>query len=311
MAQHDYDIANASGASVRSDLNNALSAIVSLNSGASAPSTTYADMLWVDTTNGLIKRRNSANSGWLPFGPRSSTMVQAKTGVYTVLPSDFGTLIDCTSGTFDLDLTAAATLGDGFWFMARNSGSGTISIDPNSTENIDGSSTSLTLAAGESVFVFCNGSAFKTIGRSVAAASQAEMETGTSVSVYASPGRQKYHPAHPKAVGYFIGTNTGTFSPAAHSVGVSSIVRNGTGSYNVNLSSPMSSGTYSVNVDVVGSGTGVTVSLRAVPFGSNSGGALVYAAAGTSLFSIATLDPTAGTFRDGNIVMFSVYGDLA
>jgi hypothetical protein len=243
VSQHDYDIANASGASVRSDLNNALSAIVSLNSGASAPSTTYADMLWVDTTNGLIKRRNSANSGWLPFGPRSSTMVQAKTGVYTVLPSDFGTLIDCTSGTFDLDLTAAATLGDGFWFMARNSGSGTISIDPNSTENIDGSSTSITLAAGESVIVFCNGSAFKTIGRSVAAASQAEMETGTSVSVYVSPGRAQYHPGVAKAWCNFVGTNTGTFSPTTgHNV--ASVIRNGTGDYTVNFTTAFSGTSY-------------------------------------------------------------------
>jgi len=42
MAQHDYDIANQSGAAFRQDLNNCLDAIVSQNSGASEPSTTYA-----------------------------------------------------------------------------------------------------------------------------------------------------------------------------------------------------------------------------------------------------------------------------
>ena len=35
MAQHDYNIANQTGANFRTDLNNALSAIVSNNSGSS------------------------------------------------------------------------------------------------------------------------------------------------------------------------------------------------------------------------------------------------------------------------------------
>jgi hypothetical protein len=65
MAQHDYVIANQSGSSFRSDLNNALSAIVSQNSGASAPSTTYAYQTWADTTAGVMKMRNGANSAWI------------------------------------------------------------------------------------------------------------------------------------------------------------------------------------------------------------------------------------------------------
>jgi len=68
LAQHDYSIANQSGAAFRADLNNALAAIVSLNSGAAAPSTTYAYMLWPDTTAGLLKIRNGANSAWLTLG---------------------------------------------------------------------------------------------------------------------------------------------------------------------------------------------------------------------------------------------------
>jgi hypothetical protein len=68
MAQHDYVIANGTGAAVRSDLNTALAAIVSLNSGATAPSTTYAYMLWADTSAGLLKIRNGANSAWVTVG---------------------------------------------------------------------------------------------------------------------------------------------------------------------------------------------------------------------------------------------------
>ena len=65
MAQHDYAIANQSGAAFRADLNNALSAIASQNSGAAEPSTTFAYMRWADTTAGAMKMRNGANSAWI------------------------------------------------------------------------------------------------------------------------------------------------------------------------------------------------------------------------------------------------------
>ena len=65
MAIHDYVIANQNGANTRSDLNNAFSAIVSNNSSATAPTTTYAYMLWADTANDLLKQRNAANSAWI------------------------------------------------------------------------------------------------------------------------------------------------------------------------------------------------------------------------------------------------------
>jgi hypothetical protein len=73
MAQHDYVISNGSGATVRADLNDALAAIVSQNSGSTQPATTYAYQLWVDTTTGLYKIRNSANNGWITIGTLAST----------------------------------------------------------------------------------------------------------------------------------------------------------------------------------------------------------------------------------------------
>ena len=64
MSQHDYVIDNQDGASFRADINDVLSAIVSNNSGASEPTTTFANMIWVDTTNNLVKQRNTTNTGW-------------------------------------------------------------------------------------------------------------------------------------------------------------------------------------------------------------------------------------------------------
>lgn len=65
MAQHDMNIANDTAPLVRADINNALSALVSQNSGASAPSTTYANMIWYDTTNNILKMRNEADDAWI------------------------------------------------------------------------------------------------------------------------------------------------------------------------------------------------------------------------------------------------------
>jgi hypothetical protein len=73
VATHDYVIANGTGAAVRSDLNDALAAIVSNNSSSTAPATTYAYQWWADTTTGLLKQRNAANSAWITIGTLAST----------------------------------------------------------------------------------------------------------------------------------------------------------------------------------------------------------------------------------------------
>ena len=69
MATYDWTgtdvIPNGSGSAVRADLNDAFLALFSQNSSATAPPETVAYMPWADTTNGLYKIRNGANSGWI------------------------------------------------------------------------------------------------------------------------------------------------------------------------------------------------------------------------------------------------------
>ena len=65
----DYNIANASGASVRSDLNAVFDAIKTLNSGGSDPSNTAAFMPYVDTADSNnLKIRNAANNAFVTIG---------------------------------------------------------------------------------------------------------------------------------------------------------------------------------------------------------------------------------------------------
>lgn len=65
---HDYDISNQTAPSFRADLNNALQAIVSNNSGSTEPPVTFANMLWYDTANNLLRMRNEADEAFITLG---------------------------------------------------------------------------------------------------------------------------------------------------------------------------------------------------------------------------------------------------
>lgn len=101
----------------------------------------------------------------------------AKTAAYTVVAADFGQLIDCTgSGGWTLAIDAAATLGV-FAFAVRNSSSGTITLDPYGSEQVDGVAT-VSFAPGESGFVLGNGTAWKTVGRTSSSGYDSEVVAG-------------------------------------------------------------------------------------------------------------------------------------
>tara|TARA_R100000353_G_scaffold397_1_gene511 strand:+ start:7972 stop:9477 length:1506 start_codon:yes stop_codon:yes gene_type:complete len=93
MAQHDGTIDNGTGNAVRTDINNALAAINSNNSGASDPSTTFAYQFYADTGDNTLKIRNAANDGFVN--------VSITGGIGT---ENFG-LAPLSGGTFTGDVT--------------------------------------------------------------------------------------------------------------------------------------------------------------------------------------------------------------
>jgi hypothetical protein len=94
MAQADGVVSNASGAAVRSDLNAQLLAIITNNSGATAPSTTRAYQFWVDTSdanNPLLKIRNSSDDAWVTVRPVNTSGTNVEAGSITAPSLTFGT----------------------------------------------------------------------------------------------------------------------------------------------------------------------------------------------------------------------------
>lgn len=109
------------------------------------------------------------------------TVIRSARTSNTILgTSDIGTLIDITSGTFTQTFTAAATLATGWWCYIKNSGAGDITLDPNSSELIDGL-TSYVMYPGEVRLVQCTGTAFTTI------VLQSFVRTVTSTMTFVKP----------------------------------------------------------------------------------------------------------------------------
>jgi len=65
LSQHDLDIANQTFPNTRSDLNLALKALGSNQSGGSAPSTTFANQFFYNSTSNLLQIRNEDNDAYI------------------------------------------------------------------------------------------------------------------------------------------------------------------------------------------------------------------------------------------------------
>ncbi len=93
--QSDQQIQNASGSSVRSDLNNNLDALFSNNSGASEPAVTTAFMWFADTSNDALKIRNAADSAFITVG----TLSEANLGLAAKASPAFTGNVTVPAGT--------------------------------------------------------------------------------------------------------------------------------------------------------------------------------------------------------------------
>jgi hypothetical protein len=84
----------------------------------------------------------------------------ARTTTYTATTSDY--FIDCTSGTFTVNLFTAVG-NTGRILIIKNSGTGTITVDPNGTQTIDGATTQSLATQWSRVHIISDGANWKII----------------------------------------------------------------------------------------------------------------------------------------------------
>lgn len=102
----------------------------------------------------VIAQANTLNSA-LPVATKNSN--------YTVLSGDRGNTLVSTGGAIEFTLTTPATLGNNWFCLVRNSGSGALTLTPGGGQ-IDGAS-SATINQNESCIITCDGSNFYTVGQ--------------------------------------------------------------------------------------------------------------------------------------------------
>ncbi|MFA7333646.1 MAG: hypothetical protein WC130_05040 [Kiritimatiellia bacterium] len=113
MSQHDFNIANANGATVRADINSALAAILSNNSGSSAPASPAANMWWLDEATSFLKIRNAANSAWITVADLSSAELRTILAAGLLATPSLSFAGDADTGIFSPGADIAALVAGG------------------------------------------------------------------------------------------------------------------------------------------------------------------------------------------------------
>lgn len=92
MSQNSLVIADGTGAQVLASVNNALDTLKTCFSGATPPGTPSPYQFWADTSTGLLKMRDAANTVWIPIAAMSGiggNVVKTLTGgTYTLTEAE-------------------------------------------------------------------------------------------------------------------------------------------------------------------------------------------------------------------------------
>jgi hypothetical protein len=201
----------------------------------------------------------------------------------TAVAGDHDRVIQVTTASSSITLSDAATMAAGYMVSVHNASSGNVTVKRSGSDTINGASKNIVLSPQQQATFRVNTAAngyllegstpllldatdpskqakFSLSGITTAtvrtitvpdadvtiaaAATQAELETGSSTTVYTSPGRQQFHASAAKAFASYDSV-PGTPTLDA-SYNVSSLTDNGAGDITVNFTTSFSSASYSV-----------------------------------------------------------------
>jgi hypothetical protein len=168
-----------------------------------------------------------------PLAPLNAITVQTKTANYLAVAADRGTMLNFTSSA-TLMMTAAATLGNGWYCYVKGNGAA-VTVDPDSTEQIDGSITKV-IGNGSAAIVICTGTAFVTFSTSSGGGSLSTMveqiKTGDYTITTSDVGQRIVHNSsspHTFALPA-AATATAGFAVWVRNIGTGSLTVDGDGS---------------------------------------------------------------------------------
>ena len=213
MAQAtDYSLANQSGANFRSELNSVLAAIVSQNSGATEPTTTYAYQWWIDSgvSPALLKLRNAANDAWITVGDVTAAnlgLLTSTSAASTYLAKAGGTV------TGNLEIGTAGSLT--FEGATANDFETTLTVtDPTADRTITLPDASLTVAGTNVVQSFSKAQRGAVVALTDGANISTDFSLGNNFSVTLGGNRTLDNPTNIVAgqSGIIVVTQDGTGS---------------------------------------------------------------------------------------------------
>jgi hypothetical protein len=237
------------GLTLVQDVNAALDALNTKNSGAAAPAVTEAYMWWADTTTGLLKIRNAANSAWVTVG----TLAAANLGLLSLGGGALTGLLKFAAGAniasaATVDLTGATgnavhitgTTGIGAWTMTSGQlmdviFDGVLVLTHHTTNNNLQGGANITTAAGDRARLWYDGTTVYCLNYSKASGAAVVAPAALSTASGSAPSY---------AARSFVNFNgTGTVAIRA-SGNVSSITDNGVGDYTINYTTAMPDANY-------------------------------------------------------------------
>jgi len=274
-----------------------------------------------DGTSGQSIVTNGA--GVLSFAAASQNVEYSARTSNTILGAgDKAKLIEVTSGTFTQTIAAAATIGAGWWLYYKNSGTGTVTMDADGSETIDGATTKV-IYAGEEFVLQCDGANFHTfcadkrtgsflISSQTASNSAAVDFTGIS-SAY---DEYEIHVlnAIPASDSGVLNLRTSANAGSSYDSGATDYKNNVTDAAEIALSQSLGSDTneqgYSGVIRIIRPSEATYTVITAVGAGVNQSGVVVNTSLGGYRASAAAVDAVRLLMSAGNIEsgIFKLYG---
>lgn len=202
---------------------------VTVPTGGTGGSGTFAD--WVISVSGVQGPAGAAGAAGAGAGDMLKNENLSGLVNYTTARANMGLEIGVNIQAYDATLTALGgvlTAANKIPYATALNTAGELNF------SVDGT------LAGNSDTTIPSEKAIKTYvdahAGGASAATQSDQETATSTTTYVSPGRQQYHPGHPKFWGRFAGSGTTITS----SFNVTSIANTGVGLYTITIATDFS-----------------------------------------------------------------------